>query len=259
MSEPETTADLDERLAEIDRVHAMIPDALCKGLCGESCVRVLFSPAELSRLPVAYPNPQNMQEVRERCPLLSEQGSCSVYELRPMVCHVWAAADALRCPHGCGPADGVFLSDADAVAFLLWTQMLGDPAYGIPVGQVEGVVERMRVLLAHPLLAGPVHRMLDKTGTQIDNWLMREAMTDVRDGRPLGRCRSRMAKRMRLVERYGDPEAEQRAVLAPFLGSTVANEREAMELQERIARELLAVDERPVPARGRTGSRGGRR
>lgn len=49
---------------------------------------------------------------------LTAFGTCRIYRLRPVICRLWGVADALRCLHGCRPADG-WISDAQALEYLL--------------------------------------------------------------------------------------------------------------------------------------------
>ena len=43
-------------------------------------------------------------EIGEPCALLV-LGRCSVYDQRPLICRAFGAAEGLRCPHGCCPAE----------------------------------------------------------------------------------------------------------------------------------------------------------
>lgn len=37
------------------------------------------------------------------CSLLSPDGSCSIYSVRPLMCRIWGASKFLPCPYGCVP------------------------------------------------------------------------------------------------------------------------------------------------------------
>lgn len=37
------------------------------------------------------------------CPLLGEDGRCTVYAARPLICRLYGSVSDLRCPHGCVP------------------------------------------------------------------------------------------------------------------------------------------------------------
>lgn len=41
------------------------------------------------------------------CPALTADERCGVYEVRPMVCRLWGAAEPMPCPWGCRPAGGL--------------------------------------------------------------------------------------------------------------------------------------------------------
>lgn len=94
-------------------LYAQVPDAECKGLCQESCGPIDMHPyehARIRRAGVAIPAPdvalrQLVETGEYSCPALVD-GRCSVYEVRPMLCRVFGASEALPCEHGCRPAAG---------------------------------------------------------------------------------------------------------------------------------------------------------
>lgn len=94
-------------------LYAQVPDVGCKGLCSDSCGPIGMHPYERARIRragVRIPPPEEaLAELVATgdytCPALVD-GRCSVYELRPMLCRVWGASEAMPCPHGCRPAAG---------------------------------------------------------------------------------------------------------------------------------------------------------
>lgn len=129
-----------QHLAALRKLWARVPDVQCRGLCSEACGPISMSAAELALLegrvgtltkPLsrhltgeagllrqAIPGldtdafPLIYDTEREACPLLRD-GRCSQYQFRPLVCRLYGAVEALRCPHGCEPAGG-FLPDTTA-------------------------------------------------------------------------------------------------------------------------------------------------
>lgn len=100
--------------AELAAIYDEVPDARCKGLCVDACGPLPMTVAEARRLRRAgHPIPHDDVAMAEltltgsySCPALVD-GRCSVYELRPLVCRLYGAAEALTCEHGCRPAGGL--------------------------------------------------------------------------------------------------------------------------------------------------------
>lgn len=117
--------------AALQQLYDQVPDVGCKGLCGNYCCPVDGGARERARMARAgYPMPPPAERLRmitesrggrttARCSALTDDGRCAVYELRPMVCRLWGASEALPCPHGCRPVDGSpLLTDAETAALL---------------------------------------------------------------------------------------------------------------------------------------------
>ncbi|PRX66176.1 putative zinc- or iron-chelating protein [Nonomuraea fuscirosea] len=96
----------------------------CKGLCQEHCTSIAGGRREAQRMAEAgFPLPTSVGALmRERvsrvteaepCAALGDDGRCRAYELRPLICRLWGAAEGMPCEHGCVP-EGGRLSDADA-------------------------------------------------------------------------------------------------------------------------------------------------
>lgn len=99
---------------ELKAVWAEIPDVGCKGHCIESCGPIGASPLELRILAARGVLIRDywdsltdfaMTGTAQTCPALVN-GRCSVYEVRPTVCRLWGAVDAMPCEWGCVPHGG---------------------------------------------------------------------------------------------------------------------------------------------------------
>lgn len=112
--------------AELEKLYNLIPPMECKGLCGKQfCGAIGMGETERLRIldRIGHPPSSRVfpaimvdgtQELRFlnsleeqgnclRCPMLQENGTCRVYNIRPMICRLWGACEGLRCPHGCRP------------------------------------------------------------------------------------------------------------------------------------------------------------
>jgi hypothetical protein len=83
----------------------------CKGLCQEYCGPVPVSKRERTRIQRAAGRKVIVDE-NAACPYLSEEGACTVYKLRPLMCRLWGIAEGIRCPHGCVPERPVSRQEA---------------------------------------------------------------------------------------------------------------------------------------------------
>ena len=98
-----------------DRAHRMIYREIpvtpgCKIGCNDCCGPVPWSANELSQVTMPITAVKIavgsktvwMDPATEMCPMLGPKG-CTVYDRRPFMCRLFAAADVsrLKCPHGC--------------------------------------------------------------------------------------------------------------------------------------------------------------
>jgi hypothetical protein len=107
---------------ELERLYLELPAIKCKGLCQECCGPISMTQLEISRiaqLVPSFPSLAREMPVRlasgqvviasgfvtdcEKCPLLTADGRCSVYPIRPLICRLWGLVQAMRCPFGCTP------------------------------------------------------------------------------------------------------------------------------------------------------------
>lgn len=118
-----------EAIARLEQIYDSLPDVACQGLCGhEECT--LINGSELERQRISErgidlgPSITSRRTIaafvsgghHPRCPALSPFGTCRVYDVRPLICRAYGAAEGLRCRHGCVP-DGTI--DAAQLAALL--------------------------------------------------------------------------------------------------------------------------------------------
>lgn len=113
------------RIAQLEKLYAELPDAGCRGLCGEEvCGPIPLTALERKRILDAY---GEREQRHMGCPYL-EHGRCSIYALRPTICRIWGAVDEPRmtCRHGCGPVRK--LTSAEARAIMDRSAAIGGPA-----------------------------------------------------------------------------------------------------------------------------------
>ena len=112
-------------MATLKQIYAVIPEMECKGLCTDQCTIIPMTGAEwryMGRADVPHswlnlnlvhmPSSADVERGVHACPLLTEDGRCSEYARRPLICRLWGVADGLPCPHGCKPARRVRDSEA---------------------------------------------------------------------------------------------------------------------------------------------------
>jgi len=122
-----------------DQIPA-IPD--CDGRCWTSCGPVGMSDRERQRIRQAgyriTPYEQAMARIDTFwCEALTEGRRCAVYELRPMICRLWGAAEGLRCVYGCVPEGGRWLSDVDAYRLIAESMRIGGGGTGAAISAEE--------------------------------------------------------------------------------------------------------------------------
>lgn len=116
----------EQALADLAAVYARLPGLLCKGRCADACT--VIDGSELERtllaeagrpLPPRMTHRQHLELIAAgrgpRCPALGPLRTCTVYEVRPMICRLFGLIGKLRaddppdpkaalaCDHGCVP------------------------------------------------------------------------------------------------------------------------------------------------------------
>jgi Fe-S-cluster containining protein len=60
--------------------------------------------------------------------MLGDEGQCSVYDIRPVVCRLWACTPEMACPHGCRPDRFVLRKEGEHL--LRRAREISDRLYG---------------------------------------------------------------------------------------------------------------------------------
>lgn len=117
----------EQAIERLEELYASLPSVQCKGWCHNSCTAIDLSRLERSRirergceLPPPMKPERLLRLITEgrtpRCPALSAVNTCSVYNIRPLICRAWGVAEGMPCQYGCSPdAD---LSDAQVARML---------------------------------------------------------------------------------------------------------------------------------------------
>lgn len=103
-----------ETVAAVDAIYARIPSVACQGKCVACCCPVgnLMTDFERDRIiqrtgirPNELPPDVVGTGVKvQGCNLLTRDGKCSVYDIRPTICRIWGADAAIPCKFGCAGA-----------------------------------------------------------------------------------------------------------------------------------------------------------
>jgi Putative zinc- or iron-chelating domain len=92
------------------------------------------------------------------CPLLTEEGSCSVHPVRPLVCQGWTSLDASACERHFADPDGTPTAPAFTVAHELASAVLAGLGSAARDAGRDGalleLVAALRIALTHPDAAG---------------------------------------------------------------------------------------------------------
>jgi hypothetical protein len=136
---------------ELEDLYEQVPDVSCKGLCADSCGPIDMGAAERLRFKQAglkIPSRDQGIELLTasggewHCPALTDRGSCSAYQIRPMICRIWGATEDLPCPYGCRPAAGEnLLPPSRAYALLDAARKAGTALFRIPEEDFRAAAE----------------------------------------------------------------------------------------------------------------------
>lgn len=101
--------------ADLDALYDSLPPLACRGLCHDTCTVAPASELERQRIRETHGKDLGAQLTydqvraavaagnRPRCPALGPLNTCTVYEVRPLICRAWGTTPRLRCEHGCVP------------------------------------------------------------------------------------------------------------------------------------------------------------
>lgn len=90
---------------------------------------------------------------RYTCSMLTEDGRCSQYEIRPMICRLYGAAEGIECSRGCKPIIGF----AEGVALLGESMKIGGGDAAADAIDWQG----LQKFLARPDAAGEFKGLLE--------------------------------------------------------------------------------------------------
>jgi Fe-S-cluster containining protein len=137
--------------AALAALYARIPDIPdCDGRCWTSCGPIDMSWRERARIREAGVKITPWEDAKAWrdtfwCEALTEGKRCAVYEMRPLVCRLWGAAEGLECPFGCIP-EGGWLSRAEAYELIAESMRIGGHAHASDdPAQVHAALARREV------------------------------------------------------------------------------------------------------------------
>jgi Fe-S-cluster containining protein len=125
--------------ATLNELYSRVPKMIgCDGRCWISCGPADMADRERARLReagyrITPPVEAHTQAETFWCEALTADHRCAVYEIRPLICRIWGAAESIQCPYGCVPAGG-FLSDDEVVSLLAEAENVGGG--GLPLGDL---------------------------------------------------------------------------------------------------------------------------
>lgn len=101
-------------VAAVDAEYARIPKVECRGKCQQSCIPIghLMTAFERDRIVArtgTVPNTVTAAVLTagESCNLLTKDGRCSVYDIRPTVCRLYGVDARMPCFAGCPGANAL--------------------------------------------------------------------------------------------------------------------------------------------------------
>lgn len=105
---------------DFDDLYAELPSIDCQGMCWDSCGPIDMTGAERVRIRretgVDIPAGSFLRHGPSACPALGMLHTCTVYDVRPLICRIWGLTRRLRCNYGCRP-DRV-LTEPEAYEFI---------------------------------------------------------------------------------------------------------------------------------------------
>lgn len=109
-------------IATLKTILDRIPNANCKGLCQKSCGPLIVSRVENRYIREYckehnikykdFPTKVNLRKIIHHiknpdscrsCHYLTDDGRCSIYEVRPVICRMWGVTKTMPCPFECEP------------------------------------------------------------------------------------------------------------------------------------------------------------
>lgn len=121
-----------DKFQQLQVIYDRIPKMKdCKGLCEDTCTVIPCSPFEQQRIEKKAGKPLTFNTLapgKIRCSMLTKDGKCSVYNVRPFICRAWGTVDHpyMRCEHGCVPER--WLSNKEFMSFLMQVEIIAGHA-----------------------------------------------------------------------------------------------------------------------------------
>lgn len=141
-----------DQYTQLDELYSQLPQLECRGKCQDACGPIDMSTAERQRIRARG---TDIPRLSLTCPALTFLGTCSVYDIRPLICRLWGLVEAMACPHGCRP-EGGFLDDTTALEFLARSLEIGGRPHSLP----KLPAAKVRQAMSAPHLAAAVGQLL---------------------------------------------------------------------------------------------------
>jgi Fe-S-cluster containining protein len=124
----------------MEAIYAEIPSVpSCTGACATACGPIVMFDAEWKRVKrAAGGRSLRYTPGSLRCPMLNQNGQCTVYSVRPYICRLWGTTPVLACPEGCEPDPG-WLSREEAQDIFERLCAVAGPGTNGPVGVVDDI------------------------------------------------------------------------------------------------------------------------
>lgn len=103
---------------ELQALYAELPSIDCQMKCQSYCSKIAVSVEEFDILAEAAGFEPHGDPGCDTCPLLGEDGLCTVHEVRPMICRLWGLTETMQCPWGCKPSPR-YLTEEECYSYLL--------------------------------------------------------------------------------------------------------------------------------------------
>ena len=97
---------------KLDALYERVPRIACKGLCTADCADISMSLVEARRLWKKTGVWPVYDVEKKQCGYL-EEGRCSVYRLRPLICRAFGVHEEMPCPFGCIPERSMTAQEYD--------------------------------------------------------------------------------------------------------------------------------------------------
>ncbi len=108
------------RAEALDEIYAQLPTIDCRGLCWDSCGPLDLPQVEQQRIEkeagVVIDRSSWIHDGPRICPALGMLHTCTVYDIRPLICRIWGMTKRLPCTYGCVPSR--YLSEEETYSLL---------------------------------------------------------------------------------------------------------------------------------------------